>query len=115
MIDFVIQHRQNKYLVGFRPFLSYGWGNGYVAIPPNHPLYHKSDRFLKELVDVSGGLTFDGLAGILINGKPDNVPNDYRVIGFDTMHYDSDAYTHDELFVRIETKRLRKQLEDYKE
>lgn len=78
----------------------FGWGhdcgyaNGYVAIPPEHPLHGRGyDDFY---VDIHGGLTYAASAAIVkTHFNPnflelcflDDIPDDYWVFGFDTMHY----------------------------
>ena len=76
-----------------------GYANGYVAIPPEHRLhgldYDKAGLF----VSIHGGLTFgepitdldpDTFSNDIecINfGRFDEIPKDYWVFGFDTIHY----------------------------
>jgi hypothetical protein len=50
-----------------------GWGNGYVAVEPDHPWYGVHCEEIE--CDVHGGLTFGELQG------------GYWVVGFDTGHY----------------------------
>ena len=42
------------------PFISRGWGNGYVLIPQGHPLYGKFDFYAPEFegLEVHGGITY---------------------------------------------------------
>ena len=93
-----------------------GWGNGYMAVPPEHPLWGKTyfDDDFPDLA-VHGGVTFtepcvygDRTAtslreivprmvgkrcwqlrnGELLDGE---IPDDWWLIGFDTSHvYDND-------------------------
>ena len=101
---------------------SIGYANGYVAIPPEHRLhgldYDKADLF----ISIHGGLTF---AEPLTDLDPDTfsndiecinferfdeIPADYWVFGFDTMHYgDSDK---DREWCINATKDLLKQLQE---
>lgn len=73
---------------------SCGYANGYVAIPPEHPLYGCDyDDFY---VDVHGGLTYARLGSVVKSSFNPNyielisledIPDDYWVFGFDTMHW----------------------------
>lgn len=75
-----------------------GWGNGYVMLPKDHPMFgvHYNDI----PVGVHGGLTYseekDGL----------------WVVGFDTAHAGDNAENADIFYVAKETLILKKQLED---
>lgn len=72
-----------------------GYANGYVAIPTEHP-YHGVD-YDKLLVDIHGGLTFAASAkdinaseqwnNLEFLGEETNLPDDYWVFGFDTLHF----------------------------
>lgn len=42
-----------------------GWGNGYIAVPPEHPLHGKSDE-VDTYVDAPGGFTFSASADDLL-------------------------------------------------
>ncbi len=79
MIPFTVKNTWSK------PEYQRGWGNGYVAIPPSNP-WHKV-YYDSIPVSVHGGLTFSEL-GEDYQGSfmPDNIPNDYWIIGFDTSH-----------------------------
>lgn len=90
---------------------NHGWGNGYVAVPPEHPLYGKSymDEDYPDF-NVHGGITFTEPAvynettfvsktkirekyigkrayqlqyGISLDGE---IPDNWWLIGFDTCH-----------------------------
>lgn len=114
----------------------HGWGNGYVAVPPGHPLWGKTyndDGFPD--IDVHGGVTFtepcvygarlaasgrevvpllEGQRcwqvqnGELLDG---DIPDNWWLIGFDTCHADdnADAWTKDRVIE--ETTELRDQIE----
>ena len=94
-----------------------GYANGYVAVPPEHPYHGKS--YDKPLVDVHGGLTFDASAkevnerweSIEFIGDETELPDDYWVFGFDTLHcYDNITNWPRERCVE-ETIKLKEQLE----
>ena len=103
-----------------------GYANGYVAVPPEHPLYGKDYDTANEYISIHGGLTFaarvdeikhDGwrvnTEGINI-AKFDDLPKDYWIFGFDTMHF-NDGPHHDREWCINETKNLMEQLENIKE
>ena len=92
-----------------------GFANGYVAIPPNHPDY--AINYADISVDVHGGLTFgEGMGEFKKHKKMleyvtpigfnslDEIPDDYFVYGFDTMHYGDEDMTKED--VVKETERL---------
>lgn len=62
---------KNNWLPGFNR----GWGNGYVVVPPGHPLHGVSYQELRG-IDVHGGLTYS---------EPD-IHNGW-CLGFDTAHF----------------------------
>ena len=106
--------------------ISVGYANGYVAVPPEHPLHSKDYDKANEYISIHGGLTFaasvdeikhdgwrDDTEGINID-KFDDLPKDYWVFGFDTMHYDDGSHLDREWCIN-ETKDLMKQLENIKE
>ena len=96
-----------------------GYANGYVAIPPGHPMHGK--HYDDVDVDVHWGLTFctdkkcikDWTDIEFINFSSfDEIPDDYWVFGFDTMHHGDNKDTCNSKWCIEETKRLMKQLED---
>lgn len=106
--------RQAENFIGLNPR---GWGNGYVAIPPEHPLHgvdYADERM--EFVEIHGGLTFaansseSGLSKWLTKK---GVPEGWWVFGFDTAHYGDNEVNCDEEFVKQQTENLKEQLESY--
>jgi hypothetical protein len=95
-----------------------GWGNGYVALPPTHPLYlgtldSITDNSLIQIkIDLVGSLDVHG--GITYNDFGDgvNAPIDWWVLGFDTAHYGDTLEKWPKEAVEAETKRLFCQLLD---
>jgi hypothetical protein len=91
-----------------------GWGNGYVVIPPEHPLYNVQCENMD--VEVHGGLT---LSKKITNGTLELFPaldvSDLGcwLVGFDTAHYGDDGYKWSMEAVQMETERLVLQLENY--
>jgi hypothetical protein len=99
----VIENYLVKHLSLFRLYpsmLEFGWGNGYILLPTNHPLYKKPYDDIND-IRVHGGLTYGQLFnsdsflkwidGLSIDGDVtlDNYEkfNNYWMIGFDTSHY----------------------------
>ena len=89
-----------------------GWGNGYVAVPPSHPLWGIAYGNIDE-IDVHGGLTY---AELNINSamykRFSEIPDNYWVFGFDTRHWDDTEEKWPKKAVEAETKRLFCQLMD---
>lgn len=108
-----------------------GYANGYVAIPPSHPLYGKDYEFVNQIkgFDIQGGVTYSAMASEINNRKDyknfevkgnRQLPDNWWVFGFDTFHpyFESNEYTqlHREEQIRLfycELANLRKQLEEY--
>lgn len=91
----------------FGSIMEKGWGNGYVALPPEHP-YHGIGYDSIE-VDVHGGLTYAEEAH-RFKDRPTEIPDDYWILGFDTSHLNNNPRDQDELFVKLQTEHLKKQL-----
>lgn len=99
----------------------FGWGNGYVLLPYNHPFYgvHYDDIS----VSIHGGLTFSeyfdverfsewiGNREILGDVTRDNFEkfSNYWMIGFDTAHSGDDLESCSREFVLSETNDLLEQ------
>lgn len=94
-----------------------GYANGYVAVPPEHP-YHGKD-YDKPLVYVHGGLTFDASAkeinerwkALEFIGDETELPDDYWVFGFDTLHCNDNITNWPRERCVKETLKLKEQLE----
>lgn len=117
----------NKHL-NEQPFsmLKAGYANGYVAVPPEHPLHGVNYNDVDN-IEVHGGLTFsNSMKEIKDDGwhddtecigfdSFDDIPKDYWVFGFDTAHaYDNPTVWNRETCIE-ETKYLKEQLENIKE
>ncbi len=89
-----------------------GWGNGYVAIPMDHPLAGKDYDEISELANirVHGGLTFCGLG---IKGQPE-ITEGMWIVGFDCAHLGDNPSSCPKEYVESQAKILRKQLEKYR-
>lgn len=100
-----------------------GYANGYVAIPPDHPCYGKEYEEID--VEVHGGLTFGEDAESLFKygwlcedvemlnaDSVDDIPPDYYVVGFDTLHIDDNEDSCDREYCIDETMYLMEQLEE---
>ena len=78
---------------------NFGWGMGYVLLPPNHPFYGINYNDIN--IDVHGGLTYSNYFDstrflkwtnnrkVVGDITLDNFKkfNNYWMIGFDTNHY----------------------------
>ena len=109
-----------------QPFCKAGYANGYVAVPPEHPLHGVNYNDVDN-IEVHGGLTFsNSMEEIKADGwhddtecigfdSFDDIPKDYWVFGFDTAHaYDNPTVWNRETCIE-ETKYLKEQLENIKE
>ena len=99
-----------------------GYANGYVAVPKSNPNHGKDYNEVD--VDVHGGLTFGremsevkeywkDTAECIDFESLDEVPDDYFVFGFDTMHYDDGPHLNRDWCIN-ETKELLRQLKGLK-
>jgi hypothetical protein len=88
----------------FSGMMSFGWGNGYVGVPPAHPWYGKGYGEID--VDVHGGLTFGDHQGNM--SWDDHENEDLWWYGFDTFRIDEFAL-HNKKWVLDETERLKEQ------
>ena len=96
-----------------------GYANGYVAVPPHHPLWGMDYDRVNELVSVHGGLTYSGaynerLVSNAILLSEDEVPADSWIFGFDTMHFDDNLENCSEAFCKAETINLVEQFKKIK-
>lgn len=103
-----------------------GYANGYVALPPDHPLHGMDYDRIYQVADISvwGGLTFSEYrrdcqhdpqwVEVITDGATfDAIPDDWWVLGFDTMHF-GDGPNHDRQWCVRETRMLQLQLEAIK-
>lgn len=121
LIAFLNKARNEQCREAVKGFLSCGYANGYVAVPPEHP-YHGVD-YDNLLVDIHGGLTFDAAASVINSsqntswhslefiGDAAQLPDDYWVFGFDTLHSGDSLETWPRERCVEETLRLKEQLE----
>lgn len=136
MIDVISEEELRKGLeVKFIPFLNKvrndavrndkffptdcGYANGYVAVPPHHPLWGMDYDQVNELVSVHGGLTYSGaynekLVSNAILLSEDEVPADSWIFGFDTMHFQDNLLNCNEQFCKDETINLVEQFKKIK-
>jgi hypothetical protein len=101
--------RENDWLA--RGVSDFGWGNGYVIIPEDHPMY--GVHYDEIPVDVHGGLTFsESVKDMDIENWPqiEGIKGGW-VVGFDTCHYGDTESRWTKERVQKETDRLGKQLE----
>ena len=98
-----------------------GYANGYVAIPPEHPLFGKSyDEATAAGIDTHGGLTFAEKSDLLVKYWDSHLelldgqlPEGYWVFGFDTMHYSDNLETCPREYVVEVVTRLKHNLENF--
>lgn len=104
---------ENTWLSG----MDHGWGNGYVAVPKDHPIHGMNYDAVHEkypTLSVHYGLTFSGLPTDL-RDLPEGLDiQDYWVVGFDTAHYQDTSYGWTKNAVEMETKRLLAQIKELK-
>lgn len=92
----------------------HGYANGYVAVPPEHPLYEK--HYDSVDLNVHGGLTYSDkyrnqfLDPEFLDGE---VPEDYWVFGFDTCHWGDNLDNCDREYCINEVTHLKEQLEQW--
>lgn len=95
--------------------INYGYANGYVAIPPDHPLYGKHYEDVN--IEIHGGLTFSSVVNHSILAKEElidgEVPENYWVFGFDTLHWNDTLESCPREYVINEVNELKKILENW--
>lgn len=87
-----------------------GWGNGYVAVPKDHPVYRMDYDAIhdKYKISVNGGLTFSAMD---IIGQPEETKGMW-IVGFDTLHsHDTPVMWPNSESVMLEANNLKSQLE----
>jgi len=106
---------ENTWLKG----VTCGWGNGYVIIPKGHSLHGVDYDTLNDVISVHGGLTFGQFAkDCMVNwgkygrNKFKGIDSESYIVGFDTAHFQDNKENCNKEFVRKETIRLKKQLEN---
>jgi hypothetical protein len=118
----LIENHMRKQMVGVPFHFEFGWGNGYVLLPHNHPLYGKNYNDI-DVVDIHGGLTFsesfdikrfpEWIADLEIDGDVtrENYEkfNNYWMIGFDTAHHGDDLNICPKSYVANEAYELLEQ------
>lgn len=115
-IAFINGTQNKKYINSKYEIMRCGEANGYVAIPPEHPLYGKDfDDILG--IDVHGGLTCSvpiskyKMEDTEFISDATEVPSDWWLLGFDTMHSGDNKVNWPKERVKEETLKLQKQLE----
>lgn len=98
-----------------------GWGNGYVAVPKEHPLYGVDYNDVdSDKITIHGGLTYsknhipEDVEAFteLLDNIPDTLTK-FWVLGFDTMHYMDNQQNCNKGYVIQQTLLLKQQLEQY--
>jgi len=123
---FMIESRMRKEMSSYLSSWEFGWGNGYVLLPPNHPFYGIDYDNIP--VNVHGGLTYGqkfdskNFSEWLRNLKSfgdltlDNCKkfDGYWMIGFDTAHFGDNEINCSRNFVSNEVADLLEQCLDDK-
>ena len=81
--------RENTWIGGTEK----GWGNGYVALPRQHPLFGMDTIEINEKVGdvfVHGGVTWARNSDHIVGWKEVQDMDDMWVIGWDTAHFGDD-------------------------
>lgn len=96
-----------------------GYADGYVAVPPHHPLWGMYYDRVNEFVSVHGGLTYsraynERLVSDAILLSEDEVPVDSWIFGFDTIHWGDNLENCSEAFCKSETIKLVEQFKKIK-
>lgn len=92
-----------------------GYANGYVAVPPEHPLYGKHYDDIDGVI-VHGGLTYsDNYRNqfpsiIFFDGE---IPEGYWVFGSDTCHFGDNAENCNRDYCFQQVTSLKEQLEQW--
>jgi len=86
----------------------HGWGNGYVCIPPGHPMYEVAYDDIP--VDVHGGLSFACPAKDLDWPEIPEDCKDCWIVGFATAHYGDTVENCDKWYVESQAEKLAEQL-----
>ena len=93
-----------------------GWGNGYVAVPPSHPL-HGIDFMSWECdvpyLNIPREITWCNNASRLL-GEPTTIPSDWWVIGFDTTYRKDNLENCPKEYVEELTEKLLQEVKEYK-
>lgn len=97
-----------------------GTHNGYVAIPPTNKYYNMPFKELEEKISVHGGVTWfkpASLSRFILKDAEfisDNteIGDDWKIVGFDTFHFNDDEISCDKEYVIQETLDLQRQLEE---
>lgn len=101
----------------FAKHMPCGEANGYVAVPPEHPLHGKGCDDI-DCIYVHGGLTAAGhlkkynmMRDMEFISDATGIPSEWWVFGFDTMHFNDSQFNWPKERVKEETLRLQEQLE----
>lgn len=95
--------------------MDHGWGNGYVCVYKDHPIFEKGYDELYHL-DCHGGLTFS-IHGSEIKDWPEcpggRGTRNWWIIGFDCNHYGDDQYSCSKEYVENQAINLLEQVKNY--
>ena len=91
-----------------------GWGNGYVGIGKDHPLFRVDySQLWSSDLEVHGGITFSELIDCKDENSEWHVLDGMWAFGFDTAHGGDDQYSCNELYVKRQLGYFAKQLVEW--
>ena len=91
-----------------------GWGNGYVGIGKDHPLFSVDyGKLWNSDLEVHGGITFSELIDCKDENSEWHVLDGMWAFGFDTAHSDDDQYSCSESYVKRQLDDFAKQLAEW--
>lgn len=91
-----------------------GWGNGYVCIPEDHPLFGEDHEMINMelgLYNLGGGLTYSGLSCNF--NSPEKPEGNYWIVGFDTNHLGDNMDNCSKEKVEEITQEIKRKIEEY--
>lgn len=114
-----VNKKMNELYKGARLWSRVGYANGYVAIPPEHPLFGSYYDYPE--ICIHGGLTFSRPSEEVFENFDMNaiemldadIPEGYWVFGFDTFHAGDNPDTRSREWCIEETNRLKNILENW--
>ena len=115
-----VNKEQNKLYKKVGLFGGAGYANGYVAIPPEHPLFGSCYDYPE--IYIHGGLTYSELSEKVfeffnmsaIEMLDGHIPEGYWVFGFDTFHPGDNPDNCSREWCIGETNKLKTILENWK-
>ena len=115
-----VNKKQNELYKRARLQREVGYANGYVAVPPEHPLFGRYYDYPE--IRIHGGLTYSRLSGEVfetfdmsaIEMLDGDIPKGYWVFGFDTFHPGDNQVSRSREWCIKEVNKLKTILENWK-